>query len=127
MAGYRYVNFMQRSKGIVVADAPTAARPDSDYNRLTTHRIIKEVEDAIRAAADRFIGEASGTREREAMKTACEGALQRLQQGGSIQRFDISVSATPAQQVNGEATIDLEIVPAFELRRITLVISLSAV
>jgi hypothetical protein len=126
LAGMRYVLFQDKAKGTVVADAPVAARPDSDYQRLTTVRIVKEVIDAIRLASDPFIGEAGGAAQRAALQTACENALSTLQKGGSIQRYDMAVTATPAQRVVGDATIELTLVPAWELRQITLVISLAA-
>jgi hypothetical protein len=127
LAGVRFVFFQDKPKGTVCADAPTAARPDSDYRRLTTVRIIKDVVDSIRAVSDPFIGEAGGAAQRAALQTACEGALGKLQKGGFISRYDLAITATPAQQVAGDATIELTIVPAFELRQITLVISLAAV
>jgi len=127
LAGLGYVFYQSKPKGIVVADAPTAARPDSDYRRLTTVRICKEVIDAIRAVADPFIGEAGGAPQRAALQTAIEGALGKLQKGGYIQRYELSITQTAAERVNGFATVELALVPAFELRQITLVISLRSV
>lgn len=127
LAGLRYIFCQDKAKGTVVADAPTAARPDSDYNRLTTVRIVKQVVDAIRLAADPFIGEAGGASQRAALQTAIENKLAALQKDGYIQRYELSVTATPAQIVQGQATVELVIVPAFELRQITLIISLAAI
>jgi len=127
LAGFRYIFCQDKAKGTVVADAPTAARPDSDYNRLTTVRIVKQVVDAVRLAADPFIGEAGGASQRAALQTAIENKLAALQKDGYIQRYELSVTATPAQIVQGQATVELVIVPAFELRQITLVISLAAI
>jgi hypothetical protein len=124
LAGLRYVMAADKAKGNVVSDAPTAARPDSDYARLTTVRIVKDVIDAVRQAAEPFIGEAGGAAQRAALKTAIDAKLGRLQQGQFIQRYDLNVTATPAQQIQGDAIIELNIVPAFELRQITLILSL---
>ena len=124
LAGLGFVMIADKAKGTVVSDAPTAARPNSDYRRLTTVRIVKDVIDAVRQAAEPFIGEAGGAAQRAALKTAIDGKLTRLQQGQFIQRYDLNVTATPAQQVQGDATIELNIVPAFELRQIELVLSL---
>ena len=127
LAGMRYIFCASKPKGVVIADAPTAARPDSDYRRLTTVRIVKLVVDAIRDAADAFIGEAGGAPQRAALQTACEAALARLQSAKYLQRYELSITQTPAERVSGLATIQLVLVPAFELRQITLVISLQAV
>jgi len=127
LAGLRYVFFQEKPKGTVIADAPTAARPDSDYRRLSTMRIVKEVVDAIRSVSDPFVGNAGGAPQRAALQTACEGALAKLKKAGSLSRYDLRITATPAQQVAGDATMELELVPAYELRQITLILSLAAI
>jgi hypothetical protein len=50
----------------------------------------------------------------------------KMQKIGYIKRFNFNVSATAAQMVAGDAFVELNIVPAFELRQVTLVVSLSA-
>lgn len=126
LAGQRYVMFQNKSKGNVVADAPTAARPDSDYQRLTTIRIVKACVDAVRLVGEDYIGEAITGPRMAALETAIEGALGKLQKLEYIQRYDVQVTATPTQQVNGEATVEMVLVPAFELRQITVNVALAA-
>jgi hypothetical protein len=126
LVGQRYIFCQIKPKGIVIADAPTAARPESDYRRLTTVRIVKLVIDAIRAVGDPFIGEAGGAAQRAALETACQAALNKLQKAGYLTRFEFAITQTAAERTNGLATVELVLVPAFELRRITLVISLKS-
>lgn len=127
LAGKRYVHFHDNpTKGVVVSDAPTASRPDSDYNRLSTVRIVKAVTDSIRTAADRFLGEGLTGARMAALETTVERVLVNLQQSGFLQRFSMSVSATPEQQVLGQATVQLTLVPAFELRQLFVEISLAS-
>jgi len=126
LAGVKYTMFAQRPKGTVVVDAPTAARQSSDYNRLSTVRIVKESIDVVRSVADPFVGEANTAQRRAALETAVDAGLGILQRQGYLQDFQLTVSSTPQQQVQGDATIELVLVPAFELRQITIVLSLSA-
>lgn len=126
LAGYRYVMFQNKTKGTVVADAPTAARNDSDYRRLTTIRIVKATIDSVRAAADPFLGEAVSGPRLAALETAIGQALGKLQKLGYLQRFDVVVISTPSQQVLGQATVELLLVPSFELRQITVYVGLAA-
>lgn len=126
LAGTKYVPYQQKSKGIVVADAPTAARSVSDYNRLSTVRIVKAVLDAVRAAGDPFIGEAISGARLAALDTAIEQALSKLTKAGYLQRYQHQVTSTPADQVIGHAKISLVLVPAFELRQISVTVSLAA-
>lgn len=126
LAGFRYVMFQEKSKGIVVADAPTAARPDCDYQRLTTMRIVKDTLDAVRGAADPFIGEALNGTRWGALETAIDSTLIKLQKSGWIQRYQAVLSATAIEKVQGKANLELILVPSFELRSITIYVSLSA-
>src|SRR5690606_574519 len=47
LAGRGYVALQDKPRGIVVVDAPTAARPESDYQRLSTVRQVKAAVDSI--------------------------------------------------------------------------------
>jgi hypothetical protein len=126
LAGLRYVMFQNKPKGIVVADAPTAARPDSDYRRLTTWRIVKASMDAIRTVGEPFLGEGITAARLAALETAIDQALTKLQKAEYLQRFDAKVTSTPTQQVQGKVDVELILVPAFEMRQITVTISLAA-
>ena len=126
LAGAGYVMLQQKPKGVVVSDAPTGARTDSDYRRLTTFRIVKSTIDAVRGAAEPFLGEAITGARIAALETAIEQVLVKLQKGEYLQRWEKSVRSTPQQQIQGKATVELILVPAFELRQISVVISLAA-
>jgi len=126
LAGLRYVMFQAKTKGNVVADAPSAARPDSDYQRLTTIRIVKATIDSIRNVAEPFLGEGITGARLAALETAIDQALVKLQKGEYLQRYDVAVSSTPTQQVLGQAVVELVLVPAFELRQITVNVALAA-
>lgn len=126
LAGKGYVMLQGKTKGIVVADAPTATRPDSDYKRLSTIRIVKATIDSLRAVAEPFLGEGlTGTR-LAALETAIQGALARLQKAEYLQRSDFQVTSTASQRVQGKADVELVLVPAFELRQITIRVALAA-
>jgi hypothetical protein len=127
LVGFGYVFMKNATKGTVIADAPTATRPSSDYRRLTTVRITKDVLDAVRLACDPFIGEATTAAGQAGLQTAVEGVLAKLQKGGYISRYELSIVASPAERAAGLATIELTVVPAFELRRITVIYAMKAV
>ncbi len=112
LAGAKYVMFQQKSKGVVVSDAPTAARSQSDYNRLSTVRIVKATLDAIRLAADPFIGEPITGARLAALDTAIDQTLSKLTKAGFLQRYQKKITSI--------------LVPAFELRQISVSVSLAA-
>jgi len=127
LSKFRYVTFRRSpTANIVVTDAPTAARPDSDYQRLSTMRIVKEVIDAIRRFGQPFIGEPNNAAQRAALRTVLENALNSLLKAGDLQRYALEIISNPADQVLGKAFIQLDLVPAFELRQLTVILSLAA-
>ena len=125
LAGAGYVFIFEKPKGLTIADAPTGARPQSDFRRLTTIRIVKRVSGAVRDAGDPFIGNSFDPARKAALNTAISSRLDRLVKGGYIQRYVIDIRQTAVQMVTGEADIRLTIVPAWELRRVTLTIALA--
>jgi hypothetical protein len=126
LAGSRLVMFQNKTKGTVVADAPTAARPGSDYARLTTVRIVKATIDVVRAVADPFIGEALTGAKLAALETAIDRGLAKETKASILQRYDAKVIATASERVQGKANVELVLVPAFELRQLTIYIALAA-
>lgn len=126
LAGKRYVMFGNRIKGNVVMDAPVASRPDSDYRRLTTMKIVKSCLDAVRSAADVFLGEGITGARLAALETAIENQLLSKKKLGELQRYDTTVLSTATQQVLGQATVEMILVPAWELRSITVNVALAA-
>ncbi len=127
LAGQRYVTFHAKTKGIVVSDAPTAARPDSDYRRLSTVRIVKQTIDDVREVGEPFLGEGITGARLAALDTAVDRKLGQRVKDGSLVRYEHKLISTPAQRVLGQCTIELKLVPAFELRQITVVVGLAAI
>ena len=131
LAGNRFVTFLSKPKGVVVASAMTGAYNisqyyRSDYVRLSTVRIVHDAINYVRETADQFIGEPNNAPQRNAMATAIENALKTMQESGALRRFDFNVYASPTDQVLGKATVELVLVPAFELQQITVIVALTS-
>lgn len=126
LAGMRYTMLKVARKGIVVADAPTAARPDSDYQRQLTVAIVNEVIEAVRAKVDPFIGKGvlSGAKS-VALETAIDSALASFVPS-RLERYEKVLSFTREQKIRGEATLKLKLIPVSELRELTIEVSLAA-
>lgn len=131
LAGKRFVPIISKPKGTVCATAMTGAYNisqyyRSDFVRLTTVRITHDAINYIRAVAEQFIGEPNSAPQRNAMSSAIDSALKSMQTAGALRRYDFNISATPTDQVLGRATVELQLVPAFELTQITVYVSLAA-
>lgn len=122
--GLKYSRTGQSLKGAYVVDAPTAARPGSEYARLTTSRVIREVADNMREVADPYIGEANTVEQRNSLSAAISKRLDLLVENGVILDYSFNLVATVADQLLGQASLELGIVAPQELRKITTVIGL---
>jgi hypothetical protein len=130
LAARRIVTMHSRSTGFVVSSAMTGAHNvskfvRSDFVRLSTVRITDAAIDIVRAIGERFIGEPNTAAHRNAMSAEIDAMLQRMKVASALNDYQFSVSATPDQQVLGEVEIDLSLVPAFEITRINLTVSLA--
>ena len=131
LAGSRYVTLLSKPKGVVVASAMTGAYNiseyyRSDFTRLSTVRIVHDAVNYVRETADQFIGEPNNAPQRNAMATAIDSSLKTMQEQGALRRFNFNVFASPTDQVLGKATVELVLVPAFELQTITVYVALTA-
>lgn len=127
LSGLGYVTLKEKEGLLKVTDAPTAARTASDYRRLTTVRIVAGAIDIVREVASPYLGEPNTKIRREALQTSIRKELADYQSDGNLNRFTANVVATPSQVIQGDMIVELELVPAFETRKITVITSLAAV
>ena len=125
LAKYSMIAYKEKNGVLRFSDAPTAARKNSDFRRLTTIRVVNEVIDSIRDVAEPYIGEPNTANSRQSLQNNINLELGKMQELGIVQRFEAKVSATTRQQIEGDATVELIIVPPFELRKITIITSLA--
>ena len=122
----RYITLKYKGDGTTVAvvDAMQASAPGSDYERTATMRAVRELANEIREVADPFLGEPNTTQQRNALSALLDKRLGQHKEAGTMKDYGFQLLATPYDELVGQATIELTIVPAQELRRITTVISL---
>ena len=118
------VSFRSKANRIVVTDAITSAGRNSDFTRLSTVRIVNDAIQAIRDVADPFIGEPNDLPQQNALKTAINSALDAMVKDGALRGFQFNLSASMQDYIDGTMKIDVELVPAFELRKIKTTVSL---
>ena len=130
MVGMRHVTMYSRTRGLVVASGVTGAYNvspyiRSDYVRLTTVRITHTAVDLIRSVAEKYLGEPNNAPQMNALDSEIDQVLLSMKGQGALNGYQFSISSTPDQRVLGELDINLTLVPAFEIVRINLVVSLS--
>ena len=127
---HRMVALIQKPAGYVVTSGITGAfnagvNSRSDYVRVTTIRTTQAMAEVVREAGEAFIGKPISGPFLAALESAIDTNLQRALRRGAIRSYDFAISSTPDQQVLGEVTVDLSMVPAFELVTINTTVSLA--
>ncbi|HDX9673986.1 TPA: hypothetical protein ROY08_001243 [Bacillus cereus] len=131
LAGGHYVTFENKvsingNRSIVVKDGVTAAGVMSDYQRLSTVRITHTTVQLIRKLADKFIGLPNGIAQRNSLATEIQAGLDKLKDLGVLTNFKFSIYTSAKDRVLGNAYIQLELVPAYETRKIYTSVALRA-
>ncbi|UOE58087.1 phage tail sheath protein [Cytobacillus oceanisediminis] len=116
---------------LVVTDAVTTAPSiniagkvrESDFARLSTLRITQLAITVVREAVDPFIGESNEIPQYNALNTAIKSALEKLREAGAITGYNFTIQNVSARL--DRATVRLSIIPAFELRRVDIEVTLT--
>jgi len=121
-----YVALRQTSNGIVVNAGVTAASILSDFRTEHVMRITIAAVRAVREACNPFLGQVNDTAIIEAMRAAIERRLRRLVDvDNALNAYQFTINATAAEIAAGKVFIDLTLQPTFEIRRITIRVSLT--
>lgn len=129
LMNYRMVTMVDRTRGFVIVNGITGGYKyddytKSDYTQLTTVRITQAAIDGVRAACEPFLGEALNGPHMNAMREAIEVSLKNMKSAGALQDYRYTLVSSPDQQVLGIASVDLSLVPAFELTRVNVSVKL---
>jgi len=128
LVGKKYIAFGSTiDASVKVMDAPTAALATSDYNRRSTCRISSTVLDVVRTIAEPYIGGITSQPILQALEDQVNNRLKDLQspENQYIIRGQARVRQTQAMRIQGTAVMELTLVTAGELQRLTIYLSLS--
>lgn len=103
-------------------DGITFSASGSDYERLSTLRIVFDAVKLVRAIAQNYVGEGMSLQMRNAFETQISSALRSMQQVGAVNASDFRVQYSPSQN---KAYVDLALTPAFELREVIVSVSVN--
>jgi len=120
-----YVSVTEKTRGTVVVSGELPTGPNSDYDYVSTSIIIGGVVRDIRDRLDPYIGNSLNDITLAAANTAVESILQGYVRQGAIVKYGFQVLSDPASEGKGEMRVPLTIVPAFELRQISVSIKLA--
>lgn len=114
------------TKGFCVTDGVTAADQSDIMSRLNVVRIAGAVEQVIRGVCEPYIGLQNTTANRNSMQTSLTSGFKNLASNGLISSYDFDIIDDSTVAYYTTVTIQYEIVPIGEIRRVHNVITIRA-
>lgn len=85
------------------------------FSAIPTRRIVDFAKYGVRSAADPYIGRLNNARVRAALQATLEGFLTRMVDDEQLTGFELSVTATRAQEIAGEVNVEMTLQPTFSI------------
>lgn len=94
------------------------------FSAIPTRRIVDFAKYGVRSAADPYIGRLNNARVRAALRATLEGFLTRMVDDEQLTGFELSVSATRAQEIAGEVNVEMTLQPTFSIDFVRVIMTL---
>jgi len=91
--------------GFRVLKGVTTQGEGQPFAAIPTRRIVDYAKYGVRSAANPYLGRLNNARVRSAMQATLEAFLTRMVEDEALTGFDLSVSATRAQEIAGEVAV----------------------
>ncbi|MEM6262053.1 MAG: phage tail sheath C-terminal domain-containing protein [Bacteroidota bacterium] len=105
---------VEKREGFRVVKGITTAT-NSAWHQITTRRIVDFAIYGVRSACNPYIGKLNNERVRGAMKATLDAFLTRMVNNEALVSYELSVSATRAQEIAGEAIVTMTVRPTFSI------------
>jgi hypothetical protein len=105
---------VERRSGFKIVKGITTTT-DSAFSQITTRRIVDFAKFGVRSAADPFIGLLNNDRVRGALRASINGFLAQMVESEMLVTYDLSVSATRQEQIEGIARVTMTLQPTFSI------------
>lgn len=126
LLGVRYIGArIEPSVGVILCGSKTAARPDSDWTKISTIRSANRELQGLRNICIKYIGKPFVPNIIQSMQTAVDGFLKDDKEKGYNNGAVATFFWTNAQRKLGQMTIKLRMVPPFAIESIDVEMSLS--
>ncbi len=110
--------------GMRVLKGMTTEGEGQPFSAIPTRRIVDYAKYGVRSASNPYIGRLNNSRVRAALQATLEGFLTGMVEDEALTGFDLSVSATRAQEIAGEVSVVMTLQPTFSIDYIRVVMNL---
>jgi hypothetical protein len=114
---------LEEREGFRVVKGITTAT-DTAFAQITTRRIVDFAKFGVRSAANPFIGKLNNPRVRDALHASIASFLTDMIHSEMLQKYELSVSATRAQEIRGIVEVTIVLQPTFSIDFIQVTIFL---
>lgn len=105
---------IEKKSGFRVVKGITTAE-NSAWRQITTRRIVDYAKYGVRSACNPYIGKLNNERVRGAMKSTIDAFLTRMVEDEALVGYELEVSATRAQEIQGIAMVTMTVQPTFSI------------
>lgn len=110
--------------GFRVIKGITTQGEGQPFAAIPTRRIVDYAKYGVRSAADPYLGRLNNARVRAAMQATLEAFLTRMVEDEALTGFELSVTATRAQEIAGEVAVVMTLQPTFSIDFIRVTMNL---
>ena len=113
------------SLGVIMAGSKTAARPDSDYTKISTMRCVAKHVKGIMLLGTSLQGQPSDALRLLGFQNQIETFLRLMQDQGFNSGASVVVLSSAADRKLGRVTVRLTMIPPYSVEQITIEVALS--
>jgi hypothetical protein len=95
------------------------------FRQISVRRIVDYAKAGVRQGANPYIGRLNNSRVRAALKATLDGFLSGMVLDEMLIGYELDVSATRAQEINGQAIVTMTLQPTFSIDFIKVIMNLS--
>lgn len=95
------------------------------FRQISVRRIVDYAKAGVRLGANPYIGRLNNSRVRAALKATLDGFLSGMVLDEMLIGYALDVSATRAQEINGQAIVTMTLQPTFSIDFIKVIMNLS--
>jgi len=97
---------------------------DGPFKQISIRRIVDYAKAGVRKGADPYIGRLNNARVRAALKATLDGFLSQMLVDEMLVGYELDVSATRSQEINGIAAVTMTLRPTFSIDYIRVTMNL---
>jgi hypothetical protein len=97
---------------------------DGAFRQISVRRTVDYAKAGVRIGSNPYIGRLNNSRVRAALKATLDGFLSGMVLDEMLTGYTLDVSATRAQEINGQAIVTMTLQPTFSIDFVKVIMNL---